>query len=105
MQKAVNEIESISAEAQKVRLEGVRAFNMLWNNYIDFLNMVDVSRMVASAALLREETRGAHFRTDFPDQDDRNGLYNLFLKRGEDGKPVFEKKPVALTHMRTEDKI
>ncbi len=103
LQAAMNEIESISAEAQKVRLEGVRAFNMLWNNFIDFLNMVDVSRMVASAALLREETRGAHFRKDFPDQDDRNGLYNLFLQRGDDGKPVFEKKPVALTYMGLED--
>ncbi len=103
LQAAVDEIESISAEAQRVRIEGVRAFNMLWNHYIDLLNMVDVSRMVASAALLRTETRGAHFRTDFPDQDDQNGLYNLFLQRGDEGKPVFEKKPVTLSYLKPED--
>ena len=65
--------------------------------------LIDVSRMVAGAALLREETRGAHFRTDFPDQDHENGLYNLFLQRGEDGRPVFEKKPVALKYMKPKD--
>ena len=103
LREAIDEIESIGAAAQQVRIEGIRAFNMLWNNYIDFLSMIDVSGMVAGAALLREETRGAHFRTDFPDQDDENGLYNLFLKRGEDGRPVFEKKPVVLKYMKPPD--
>ena len=103
IREAIDEIESIDAAAQQVRIEGIRAFNMLWNNYIDFLSMIDVSGMVAEAALLREETRGAHFRTDFPDQDDENGLYNLFLKRGEDGRPVFEKKPVVLKYMKPPD--
>lgn len=103
LREAIDEIESIDAAAQQVRIEGIRAFNMLWNNYIDFLNMIDVSRMVAEAALLREETRGAHFRTDFPDQDHDNGLYNLFLKKGENGRPVFEKKPVALKYMKPSD--
>jgi succinate dehydrogenase / fumarate reductase flavoprotein subunit/fumarate reductase flavoprotein subunit len=104
LQAAIEEIGCIAAEARRVRVEGVHAFNMLWNNTIDFLNMIDVSRMVAAAALKREETRGAHFRTDFPDQDDRNGLYNLFLQKGDDSKPVFEKKPVTLKYMKPEDK-
>jgi len=103
LREAIDEIESIGAAVQQVRIEGIRAFNMLWNNYIDFLNMIDVSGMVAEAALIREETRGAHFRTDFPDQDNENGLYNLFLKKGEGGRPVFEKKPVALKYMKPPD--
>jgi fumarate reductase flavoprotein subunit len=105
LSEAVEAIESIGAEATTVRLEGIKAFNMAWNNYIDLLNMVDVSRMVVHAALLREETRGAHFRTDFPEQDDQHGLYNLFLHRGDDGKPVFDKKPVVLKHMKPADMV
>jgi succinate dehydrogenase flavoprotein subunit len=100
LREAIDEIESIGAAALQVRIDGIRAFNMLWNNYIDFLNMVEVSRLVAGSALLREETRGAHFRTDFPDQDNATGLYNLFLIKGEDGRPEFEKKPVALKYMQ-----
>jgi succinate dehydrogenase/fumarate reductase flavoprotein subunit len=71
---------------------------MPWNIYIDFLNMIDVSQMVASSALLRKEKRGAHFRQDYPEQNDKEYLYNLFLKKGENGQPVFEKKPVSFTH-------
>ena len=99
---AIREIESIHTEARTVRIEGIRAYNMAWNNYIDLLNMIDVSRVVAHAALLREETRGAHFRIDFPEQDDDNGLYNLFLKKDGNGKPVFDKRPVVLQYMKPE---
>jgi succinate dehydrogenase / fumarate reductase flavoprotein subunit/fumarate reductase flavoprotein subunit len=100
---AIREIESISDATRKIRIEGLRVYNMQWNNFIDLLSMVDVSRMVAHSALLREETRGAHFRTDYPEQDDENGLYNLFLKKGDDGKPFFDKRPVKLEYMKPED--
>lgn len=95
----IREIEAISDETSNVGIDGIKAYNMPWNNYIDLLNMIEVSRMVASSALLRKETRGAHFREDYPDQDDPNGLINFFQKRGEDGKPVFEQKPVDLKYM------
>ncbi len=100
---AIGEIESINENARNVRLQGIKPFNMPWNNYIDLLNMVDVSRMVATAALMRKETRGAHFRTDYPEQNDQEWLANLFLQKGDDGKPVFEKRPVELKYMKPED--
>ena len=99
----IREIEAISDETKSVGIDGIKAYNMPWNNYIDLLNMIEVSRMVASSALLRKETRGAHFREDYPDPDDQNWLINFFLKRGEDGKPVFEQKPVDLKYMKPGD--
>jgi len=100
---ALQEIESIGGACQEVRLQGAGAYNMQWNNYIDLLNMVDISRIVANAALMRTETRGAHFRLDHPEQDDQNWLFNIFLQRGDDGKPVFEKKPVELKYLTPAD--
>jgi succinate dehydrogenase / fumarate reductase flavoprotein subunit/fumarate reductase flavoprotein subunit len=97
---AIEEIEDIGAAAEGIRIRGIRAYNMPWNHYLDLLNMVEISRIVAHSALLRKESRGAHFRTDFPERDDVNGLYNLFLLKGADGKPVFEKKPVSLKYMK-----
>ena len=76
---------------------------MIWHDWISMLNMVDVSRMTIHSALLREESRGAHFREDYPERDDTNGLFNVFVKRGDDGMPVFEKRPVALRYMRPSD--
>ena len=65
--------------------------------------MVDVSRNAANAALLRKETRGAHFRLDYPQQNDDYGLFNLFLRKGVNGKPEFEKRPVDLKYMKPAD--
>ena len=100
---AIREIDAIADDVKGVGLQGIKAFNMPWNNYIDLLNMIDVSRMVAYSARLRKETRGAHFRKDYPNQDDPNWLINLFQQRGEDGNPVFEQKPVDLKYMKPED--
>ena len=43
-----------------------RAFNLAWHDWLNLKNLVAVSRVIAEAALVREESRGAHFREDFP---------------------------------------
>ncbi len=101
--EASEEIESIHEEADRVRLQGGRAYNMAWNDWISLLNMVYISRLTIHSALLREETRGAHFREDYPEEDDRYGLFNVFTKRGDNGKPVFEKRPVELKYLKPSD--
>jgi succinate dehydrogenase/fumarate reductase flavoprotein subunit len=67
------------------------------------LNMLDVSRMVAQSAIHRNETRGAHAREDFPAQDDKSGLFNLLLVKGENGRPIVEKQPSDLKYMKPAD--
>ena len=52
-------------------------------------NMLGVCQLIATAALARTESRGAHFRTDFPQRDDANWRVHLLWKRGSD-KPIRE---------------
>ena len=92
---AVAEFEVIAEAAEKVSIEGHAAYNMPWQTHIDMLNMIDVSRMVAASALERKESRGAHFRTDHPEQNDDEYLINFTLTRGADGSPVLARQPVA----------
>ncbi|MBW1996115.1 MAG: hypothetical protein JRI77_16950 [Deltaproteobacteria bacterium] len=94
------QIESIAEETQKIRIEGIRPYNMPWNHYIDLLNMVEVSRIVAAAAQRRKESRGAHFRTDCPEQNDHKWLTNLFLRKADSGEPLIEERPVKLAYMK-----
>ena len=103
LSQAVETIEDIAEEAGTIRLTGKRTYNMPWNYYIDLLNMIDMSRMTARSAQLRKESRAAHYRSDYPEQDDRNALYNLFLSKGADGMPVFEKRPVEFRHKSLEE--
>ncbi|MFH1123523.1 MAG: FAD-binding protein, partial [Pseudomonadota bacterium] len=103
LSQAVETIEDIAEEAGTIRLTGKRVYNMPWNYYIDLLNMIDMSRMTARSAQLRKESRAAHYRSDYPEQDDQNALYNLFLSKGADGMPVFEKRPVEFRHKSLEE--
>jgi succinate dehydrogenase / fumarate reductase flavoprotein subunit/fumarate reductase flavoprotein subunit len=100
---ALSELDAIAAEAATMRVSGGRVYNMMFTAACDLLNMIDVSRMVATSALAREETRGAHSRSDFPKQRDDYGLFNSYLRRGENGKPQIEKKPVAFTRKSLEE--
>ena len=64
-----------------------------WCNYVlarqftdtsgwELQNMLTVARIVIEAALLREETRGVHFRTDFPERDDLHWQRRVAFRRG-----------------------
>ena len=86
---AVSKLEELGRRAADVRApEGGRAFNPAWNLCRDLQTMIRVSEMVARAALLREESRGAHSRLDFPSPDDHWGRHNLRVRKDDDGMRV-----------------
>jgi len=103
MEEAIQEISSLRAEASMITVSGVKNYNMVWNTYIDFMNMLDVSDMVVATALARKESRGAHYRSDFPEQDDDIGLFNSFLTRGQNGLPELRSEPVDFKYKSAEE--
>jgi succinate dehydrogenase/fumarate reductase flavoprotein subunit len=52
---------------------------------LEFRNMKIVAEMVCKAALQRTESRGAHFRVDYPDEDNSQWLKNIVIRKGEAG--------------------
>jgi succinate dehydrogenase / fumarate reductase flavoprotein subunit/fumarate reductase flavoprotein subunit len=103
LREAAKELETLVIEAQAVQLQGGRPYSLAWQDWINLINMLDVSRMLIHSAIMREESRGAHYREDFPKQDDSYGLFNLFLKRGDKGMPGLEKRPVNLNYVKPSD--
>jgi succinate dehydrogenase / fumarate reductase flavoprotein subunit len=53
-----------------------------------------VSEAITRAALLRQESRGAQFREDFPVKDPEWAKYNIAVRRGPDGDMLVEKRPI-----------
>jgi len=94
MEEAIKTIASIRRKAEKAMIPGAKTYNMQWTAYIDFMNMLDMSDMVVASALERKESRAAHYRSDFPEQNDDIGLFNSFLTRGKDGMPDIYAKSV-----------
>lgn len=103
MKSAASEIDFLREESWKINVSGVKNYNMVWNTYIDFLNMLDVSDMVVTSALARKESRAAHYRSDFPDQNDEYGLFNTYLERGDNGEPMLHSEPVRFKYKSVEE--
>jgi succinate dehydrogenase/fumarate reductase flavoprotein subunit len=79
-----------------------RRFNPEWLECLQVENMLTTLRTIAQAALVREESRGAHYRRDFPRTDNAHWLMNTVTRlRGE--ALEIETTPVRLTRMRPED--
>jgi succinate dehydrogenase/fumarate reductase flavoprotein subunit len=68
----------------------------------EFFHMIQVSSLILQAALTREESRGAHYREDFPFPDDSRWLVNIILSKSAAGMTISREK-VKLTHLHPEE--
>jgi succinate dehydrogenase / fumarate reductase, flavoprotein subunit len=66
LERAIAEIADIRERARDLCISGGRAFNPGWNLVFELRNLIDISDAIARSALVREESRGAHSRLDYP---------------------------------------
>lgn len=85
LKEGIERIESYKKRLEQVSVEGSRRYNLTWNEVLDVRNLIVAAEMVARSALFREESRGAHYRNDFPEPDDENWLVNVYVQQGDDG--------------------
>jgi succinate dehydrogenase / fumarate reductase flavoprotein subunit len=95
MQQALDKIAGLRARAAKAGITGNIEYNNGWHTALDLDNMLSISEMIAIAALERQESRGGHFRDDYPDKSAEWGKYNLKIVKGPDSKPRIERMPVS----------
>jgi len=95
MQEALGKIAGLRVRAAKAGITGNIEYNTGWHTALDLENMLSISEMIAIAALERKESRGGHFRDDYPEKDAEWGKYNLKIARGADGRPKVERVPVC----------
>jgi succinate dehydrogenase / fumarate reductase, flavoprotein subunit len=94
MLQALDLIQELKARAERVGVSGNREYNSGWHTAIDLNNLLTVSEMVAKAALHRKESRGAHFRDDYPDKDKQFGSFNIVQSKGSDGSMQIRRVPI-----------
>jgi succinate dehydrogenase flavoprotein subunit len=101
LREAMQRIAAIEERLADVAVPGDRAGNPSLQERMDIANLVTVARLIGTAAALREESRGSHFREDFP-RTMPDCLYNIYLRRGADGSIVSERRAVRFTRRRPE---
>jgi fumarate reductase flavoprotein subunit len=93
--------DTLAELQQRVARIGVsdtsRSFNTELVAALELANMLDVAECILSSGLHREESRGAHQRTDFPRRDDERFLTHLLVHRNPDGTSRVERMPVTIT--------
>jgi len=94
MLSALEAIEQLKVRAQAVRVSGNREYNSGWHTALDLPNLLIVAEAITRSGLERRESRGAHFREDYPSQDLAQGKLNLVLRKGPDGQMRIERRPI-----------
>jgi fumarate reductase flavoprotein subunit len=82
-----------------------RSFNTELLAALELANMLDIGECILRSGLQREESRGAHQRTDFPGRDDDRFLSHQLVHRAPDGNPRIESLPVTITRWPPGERI
>jgi len=101
LHEAIRSIEEMRCRKVRVASQGKR-FNREWIESLELTNMLDVGELIARSALEREESRGSHFREDYPESNDRDWLKNVAVRKN-DGVMEMETVPAVITKLRPEE--
>jgi succinate dehydrogenase / fumarate reductase, flavoprotein subunit len=94
MQEALVALPPLWKRARGVGVASNREYNPGWHTALDLKSLLTVSEAVTRAALERRESRGGHFREDFPEKDATLGALNLVVRKGARGEMQVLRQPV-----------
>ena len=100
LKSGLQKLEAIEAELLQTGIgESGRAFDLTWQDWLNLRSLTEVSRVIALAALHRKNSRGAHFRADFPEPGDLEAsAFTVVRKRA--GTFEVGEEPVAFTRVK-----
>ena len=82
MREALVRLADYNARAERVGVTGHREYHSGWHTALDLRNLLTVSEAITRSAIERTESRGGHFRDDFPAQHPEWGKHNVKVARG-----------------------
>jgi fumarate reductase flavoprotein subunit len=98
MAAGVDRLKELQERALRVGIwDTARSFNTELVAALELANLLDVAECMLASGLRREESRGAHQRTDFPGRDDEKFLTHQLVERDPDGSPQVSELPVTVT--------
>jgi succinate dehydrogenase / fumarate reductase flavoprotein subunit len=100
LEQAVRELDELKAEAATMRAPGTSQYNPGWHEALSMRSLLVTSEAVTRAALMREESRGAHTRLDHPGESAEWVKYNVIIKKAPGGMEVEKRlRPDGPAHL------
>jgi succinate dehydrogenase / fumarate reductase flavoprotein subunit len=94
MKRALEVVGQLSERAKRTVVTGNREYNPAWHTALDLRNMLTVSEAIARAAIERRESRGGHFRDDYPEKDPAAAKYNIVVRSAADGSMQLTREAI-----------
>jgi succinate dehydrogenase / fumarate reductase flavoprotein subunit len=94
MKEALTRIQGLKDRASRVGVTGRRDYHAGWHTALDLRNLLDVSEAVTRSAIERRESRGGHFREDYPDKVAEFATFNIMVKKGSAGAMQLARVPL-----------
>ena len=89
--EAIEALQNLKTKAEQVKVDGTSQYNPGWHEALSLKSLLITSEVVASAARMRKESRGAHTRLDYEGEREEWSKYNIVVRKGANGKPELEK--------------
>ncbi len=105
MAQAVEHLKHLRKQEAVVAVKGNREYNPGWHTALDLHNLLTVSEAITMAARVRKESRGGHFRADFPQKSDEFSKVNNVIRRDKNGAMQISTLPIPAMPAELEQAI
>lgn len=90
-------LAELAERVEDVAVSGPAEYNLRWGDALNLDNLITVSQMITESALVRTESRGSHYREDFPREDNAHWLKNVYVVADSQGAMTITMKNVSYT--------
>jgi fumarate reductase flavoprotein subunit len=98
LETARQALAELHERAARVRLNGTPRLNAEWQEWLNLDSMLTVSQMIVASALARQESRGSHYRSDYPEAEDGQQLANVYVQQDGDQMRLW-REPVRFPRL------
>ena len=95
LNEAIEHIHAYAKRAENAHAPGNREYNPGWHTALDLHNLLTVSEAMCLSAEQRTESRGGHFREEYPEKSKEGSTYNTVVRKAQDGSMEVERVPVV----------
>ena len=100
LEEALILLEDLARRAGEASVPAVTVYNMAWQEWLDVQSILTVAQLTCRSALTRRESRGSHYRSDYPESDDSSWLCNVMVQQDSGSTPKVWQEDVAFTRLR-----
>jgi len=98
LETAQKALEGLQERAARVSVSGSTRLNLEWQDWLNLDSMLTVSQLIVSSAQARQESRGSHYRSDYPQAHDAQYLRNVYVQQDGERQRLWL-EPVVFTRL------